>query len=139
MMLIYIKYYSKSFTSLFFFFFCFYRVTPVAYGSSQARGWIGATAASLHHSHSNARSEPVCDLHPISWQRWIPNPMSEARDRTCILMDTSLIHFRCATIGTPKFFIFFVYAFLFCFRAAPAAYGCSQVRATALWSVSPQP
>ena len=31
---------------------------PTAYGGSQARGQIGATAASLHHSHSNARSEP---------------------------------------------------------------------------------
>ena len=31
---------------------------PVAYGSSQARSRIGAAAASLHHSHSNAISEP---------------------------------------------------------------------------------
>ena len=30
----------------------------VAYGSSQARGQIGAAAASLHHSHSNSGSEP---------------------------------------------------------------------------------
>ena len=30
---------------------------PAAYGSSWARGWIGAAAASLCHSHSNARSE----------------------------------------------------------------------------------
>ena len=29
---------------------------PRAYGSSQARGWIGATFAGLHHSHSNTRS-----------------------------------------------------------------------------------
>ena len=28
------------------------------YGSSQARGLIGAVAADLHHRHSNARSEP---------------------------------------------------------------------------------
>ena len=35
----------------------FFRAAPSAYGSSQARGWIGAAAASLHHSHSNARSE----------------------------------------------------------------------------------
>ena len=34
-----------------------FRAVPVAYGGSQARGWIGAVAASLHHSHSNARSE----------------------------------------------------------------------------------
>ena len=30
----------------------------MAYGGSQARGQFGATAASLHHSHSNVGSEP---------------------------------------------------------------------------------
>ena len=34
----------------------FFRAAPVAYGSSQARGQIGAAAASLYHSHSNAGS-----------------------------------------------------------------------------------
>ena len=41
----------------YFVLFCF-RVTLAAYGGSQARGRIGATAASLHYSHSNARCEP---------------------------------------------------------------------------------
>jgi len=43
-----------------FSFFCFllFRAAPMAYGSSQARGLIGAAAAGLHHSHSNTRSEP---------------------------------------------------------------------------------
>ena len=36
--------------------FVFSRVAPTAYGGSQARGQIGAAAASLHHSHSNTRS-----------------------------------------------------------------------------------
>ena len=31
----------------------------------------------------------VCDLHHSSWQCWFLNPLSEARDQTCILMDTS--------------------------------------------------
>ena len=35
-----------------------FRATPSAYRSSQARGQIGPTAASLHHSHSNGGSEP---------------------------------------------------------------------------------
>ena len=35
----------------------------MAYGGSQGRGLIGATAAGLHHSHSNVRSE-FCDLYP---------------------------------------------------------------------------
>jgi len=32
------------------------RGAPSAFGSSQARGPIGAVAAGLHHSHSNAGS-----------------------------------------------------------------------------------
>ena len=40
-------------------FACFgFRATPAAHGGSQARGRIGATAAGLHHSQSNAGSEP---------------------------------------------------------------------------------
>ena len=39
-------------------FVVFFRATPEVYGSSQARGSIGAAAAGLHHSHSNTRSEP---------------------------------------------------------------------------------
>ena len=35
---------------------------------------------------------PVCDLHGSSWQRRSLNPLSEARDRTRILMDPSQIH-----------------------------------------------
>jgi len=35
-----------------------HRVTPAAYGGSQARGGIRTVAAGLHHSHSNTRSKP---------------------------------------------------------------------------------
>ena len=48
----------------------------------------------------------VCDLHRSSWERWIPNPLSRARDQTSILMDTSWIHFCCAAAGTPESFTF---------------------------------
>ena len=43
-----------------FFFFgsCLFRAASAAYGGSQARGLMGAVASSLHHSHSNAGSEP---------------------------------------------------------------------------------
>ena len=34
----------------------------------------------------------VCDLHHSSRQGQILNPLSKARNRTCILMDTSKIH-----------------------------------------------
>ena len=60
----------------------FFRATPVAYGSSQARDLrdlIGATPASLHHSHSNKPS-CICDLYYSSPQCWILNPLSQARE-----------------------------------------------------------
>ena len=75
----------------FFFFFCPFvsRAAPVAYGGSQARGRIGVVAASLCHSHSNARSDPC--LHHSSRQHQFLNPQSEARDWTCILIDASRV------------------------------------------------
>ena len=39
-------------------FFFLFRAAGVAYGSSQARGRLGAAAAGLRHSHRNAGSEP---------------------------------------------------------------------------------
>ena len=46
-----------------FVFLPFARTAPTACGDSQARGRIGALAAGLRQSHSNARSEP--HLQPI--------------------------------------------------------------------------
>ena len=57
--------------------FCLLRATPMAYGGFQDRGLIGAVSAGLCHSHSNTRSEPVCDLHHSSRQCWILNPLIE--------------------------------------------------------------
>ena len=44
-------------SSLGHFFFLLFRTSPVAYGNSQIRGRIRATAASLRHSHNKAGSE----------------------------------------------------------------------------------
>ena len=68
-----------------------FRATLAAYVSAQARGRIGSTAAGLHHGHAVGDPSHVCDLGHSLWQRWILNPLSEARDRTCILMDTSQV------------------------------------------------
>ena len=40
---------------------------------------------------TTATQDPSCifDLHCSLWQHWILNLLSEARDQTCILMDTS--------------------------------------------------
>ena len=71
------------------FFFGLFRATPEAYESSEARGLIGAAAATLHHSHSNTSVSillidrdlnHVCDLHHSSGQHQIPDPLSKAGD-----------------------------------------------------------
>ena len=70
--------YKNSLSSLFrfvffcFFFFFLFMAAPIAYGSSQARGQIGAIAAGLHHSHSTTRSEP--HLRPIPRLMAMPYP-----------------------------------------------------------------
>ena len=42
----------------------------------------------------------ICNLYHSSQQCQIPDPLKEARDQTHILMDTSQILFRWATMGT---------------------------------------
>ena len=79
--------------------FCLFRATPVAYGVSQARGRIRATAVGLCHSHSNTTataaqdSSCIYDLHHSSGPCWILNPLGKVRDQICVLMDSSQIHF----------------------------------------------
>ena len=63
---------ALSFLFFCFFFFPLFRAAPVACGSSQNRGQIGATAASLHHSHSNIESKPC--LQPTSQLMATPDP-----------------------------------------------------------------
>ena len=43
----------------------------------------------------------LCDLPCSSWQGRMLDPPSTARDRTCILKDTSLVHYHWATVGAP--------------------------------------
>ena len=60
------------------------------YGSSQSRGRIGVTAASLHHS---------------SWQHQILNPLSEDMDWIHIFfMDNNWVRYCWDTKRTPYFF-----------------------------------
>ena len=54
------------------------------------------------YTTATATREPrhIFDLHHGSWQHWIPNLPSKARDQTHTLMGTSWIRFHCATTGT---------------------------------------
>ena len=61
------------------FFFHLFMDTPTAYGSSQARGHIGAAAAGLRHSHSNARSEPC--LWPVPQLMAMLDPLPTEQGR----------------------------------------------------------
>ena len=69
----------------------------MAHGGSQARGLIGAAAAALHLSHNNAGSELRLQSTPQRTAMPDVNPLSEARDQNCILMDACQIYFPWAT------------------------------------------
>ena len=70
------------------FLFCLFRAASVAYGGSQAR--VESELLLLAYARAAATRDPSCvfDLHHRSWQCWILNPLSEAKDRTYVLMDT---------------------------------------------------
>ena len=85
----------------FFFIFFLFMAAGAVYGISLPRGPKRATAAGLHHSHSNTRSgwcpQPTLQLRQCK----ILNPLNEARDKTSVLMVTSWVVYRWATVGTP--------------------------------------
>ena len=72
-------------------FVCLCRAVSAVYGGSQARVWVRVVATSLHHSHSNTRFKPLCDLHHSLWQRQILDPLSQAGDWNHILIDTGQV------------------------------------------------
>ena len=69
----------------------------------------------LAYATTTATPDPsrICDLHDSSWQCWILNLPSEARDQTRIFMVPSWIHFCCAKMGTPPLTFFFHFIFVF--------------------------
>ena len=82
-------------------FFFFFRTTPVAYSSSQARSWMELQLLAYATATATQDLRHVCELHHSSRHCWIPDPLSEARDQTHILVDISWICFCCTTTGTP--------------------------------------
>ena len=90
---------SNSQISIFFFSFFFLRASP------------------MHMEVPRLRVEWELQLlaygMPQPQQGGILNSLSEARDQTRILMDTSQIHFHCTTTGTPSVLIFIQKSFSF--------------------------
>ena len=63
---------NKDIVNFYFYFFLIFRAAPMSHGRSQARGRIGAIAASLRHSHSSVGSEP--HLRPTPQLLVTPDP-----------------------------------------------------------------
>ena len=70
-----IHFYFLIFNFIYLFFL--FRAAPLAYGSSQARGQIGATISSLHHSHSNTGSKPRLQATPQLTAKPDPRPTEQ--------------------------------------------------------------
>ena len=86
--------------AFFFFFLSFVFLVPYPWHMEVPRlGPVRTVATSLHHSHSNARSE--MHLRPTPQQHRTFNPLSKARGWTCVLMDASRIRYHCATTELP--------------------------------------
>ena len=78
----------------------------MAYESSQTMGQIELQLPAYATATTAQDLSYVCDLHHISQQHWVLDPLSEARDWTRILVDTRRICFCCATMGTPLCLLF---------------------------------
>ena len=88
---------------LFFFFNFLIFLGPHPRHTEVPRPEVESELWRLTYAIATATSDPswVCNLHHSSWQCWIPDPLSEGRNRTCILMDTRRICLCRTTMGTP--------------------------------------
>ena len=94
----------------FFFFFCFFWLHPWHMEVPRAGGkWELAT-----YTTATAMQDPrhIFGLHQSSRQCWILNPLSEARDGTHVLKDTSWVHYCWATMGTLSLLMFLMNFFV---------------------------
>ena len=82
----------------FYFIFCLFRATPMAYESSQGRGWIGTVAAGLYHSQIRAVSATYTTAHGNtgSLTPWV----SPGFESTSSWIPVRFVNQK-ATMGTP--------------------------------------
>ena len=86
-------------------FFCFFVfLGPHPWHMEVPRLGVESELLLLAYTTATATQDPshICDPHHSSQQRWILNPLSEARNRACNLMVPSWICFCCARTGTPR-------------------------------------
>ena len=84
---------------------------------------LGVKSELLLLATATATQDPslVCDLHHSSQQHQILNLLGETRDRTRNLMDTSQLHFHCATMRIPESLYYFeVRGFSFSLTGLPS-------------------
>jgi len=84
-----------------FLFFCF--LGPFLRHMEVPRPGVDSELQLPAYTTATATPDPsrICHLHHSSWQCWILNPLSEARDQTCNLIVPSRIHFCCSMTGIP--------------------------------------
>ena len=75
----------------FFFFFKAVEFHTQGIGSLQARVKSELRLSTYATATATADLSSVCDLHHSS--RLVLNPLNEARDQTCVLMNTSWFHY----------------------------------------------
>ena len=94
-----------------YFFFCFLRPHP--WHMEVPRPGVQLELYLPAYTTATATSDlsHICDIHHSSWQSWIHNPLSEARDGTPNLMVPSRICFRCTTIRTPRSIYLWIHKF----------------------------
>ena len=97
------------FLSFFFFFVClfvFFFCILGPYSQHMEVPRLGVLSERQLPAYATATVKPdlshIRDLCHSSWQCWIPNPLSRARDQTRNLMAPSQICFHCAMMETPR-------------------------------------
>ena len=94
--------------SFFFFFFFTAALRPHLWHLDIPRLGVKSELWLQANTTATAVQDPslICDLHHSSQQHQIPDPLGEAKHRTCFFMDTSQICFRCTTTGIPCVYFF---------------------------------
>ena len=104
------------FKSFFFFFWSFVFLGPHPRDMEVPRPRFELELQPPAYATATATRGPshICELHHSSEQCRVPNALSKARDRTCILMDISWVRYHWAMMGTSYVKVFKSFWIYFC-------------------------